>query len=186
MMIDPMWLALFYGLSEAFISIRLRSKNQSTATDRGSLRLIWRVIAISMICAIVAANTYPAAYFGGNNALYWIGFAIYVFGIGLRWYSIRYLGKFFTVDVNVASDQRVVDTGPYRFIRHPSYTGNVLAFLGLGLCIANAATLMLMVIPITAVFIYRIQIEERALQAGLGEPYRQYMQRTKRLIPYVY
>jgi len=184
--IKPMWLALFYGVSEVFISLRLRSKSPSSATDRGSLRLIWGVIAISVTAAIVAARYCPSLSFGENTALYWVGLAAYAFGLGLRWYSIRYLGKFFTVDVAIAGDQRVIDTGPYRFIRHPSYTGNLLAFLGLGLCIANAATVVLMVVPITAVFIYRIHLEESALQAGLGQPYEVYMRRTKRLIPFVY
>jgi protein-S-isoprenylcysteine O-methyltransferase len=104
----------------------------------------------------------------------------------LRWYSIFFLGRFFTVDVAVAADQHVIDTGPYRFIRHPSYTGVLLAFLGLALCFGNAATLFMLVVPTTAVFLYRIRIEEAALQSGLGEPYKQYMQRTKRLLPFVY
>jgi protein-S-isoprenylcysteine O-methyltransferase len=185
-MIEPMWLALFYGVSEVFISVRLQSKTQSSATDRGSLRLIWSVITVSMIGASVAAANFPSAYFGGSSVLYWVGVSVFAFGLALRWYSIRYLGKFFTVDVTVVSGQRVIDTGPYRYVRHPAYTGNLLAFFGLGLCFANAVALLLLAVPIAAVFLYRIHIEERALQHGLGAAYRQYMQRTKRLVPFVF
>jgi protein-S-isoprenylcysteine O-methyltransferase len=163
----------------------MRSKN-SSATDRGSLRLIWVVISISVICAYVAGIYFHGAYFGGSRILYWTGFATFVLGVGLRWHAIRYLGKFFTVDVVVSTSQRVIDTGPYRYIRHPAYAGNILAFLGLGLCFANVVTLILMVAPITAVFMYRIQIEEAALQSGLGVAYHQYMERTKRLVPLIY
>jgi protein-S-isoprenylcysteine O-methyltransferase len=185
-MIHPMWLALFYGASEIAITMGMRSKQPSVATDRGSLRLIWRVTGVSMIAAFLSAAYLRGAYFGGSAVLYWIGFATFVFGLGLRWYAIRYLGKSFTVDVAVVNNQSVIDTGPYRFIRHPSYTGSILGFLGLGLCFANAVTLLVIVVPTTAVFLYRISIEEAALQAGLGEAYRQYMGRTKRLVPLIY
>jgi len=154
--------------------------------NRGSLRVIWRVIGVSMASATLAAIYLRWAYFGGAAALYWIGFLFFVSGIALRWYSIAYLGRFFTVDVAVAADQHVIDSGPYRYIRHPSYAGALLAFVGFGLCIANYLTLLLLVIPIGAVFLYRIRLEEATLLAGLGEPYKQYMHRTKRLIPFVY
>ena len=186
MMIHPAWLGAFYGASEIAISLFMRSKNKSNHADRGSLRMIWRVILVSMVSAALAAVYCRFAYFGGSSELYWIGFAIFVLGIALRWYSIAYLGRFFTVDVAVAADQHVIDTGPYRFIRHPSYSGALLGFLGFGLCVANYLTLLLLVIPIGIVFLYRIRIEEVALQAGLGESYKRYMQRTKRLIPFTY
>lgn len=185
-MINPVWLALIYGTSEMVISTFMRSKGKPRDTDGGSLRLLWRVIGISMASAIFASFYFRAAFFGGSAVLYWSGALVFAFALALRWYSIAYLGRFFTVDVAVAADQHVIDSGPYRFIRHPSYTGNLLAFLGLGLCFANAITMLLMVVPTTAVFLYRIRLEEAALQVGLGEPYKQYMQRTKRLIPFVY
>jgi protein-S-isoprenylcysteine O-methyltransferase len=90
------------------------------------------------------------------------------------------------VDVVVAQDQTVIDTGPYRFIRHPSYTGSLTAFLGFALCLANFISVALIMIPITAVFLYRMRVEEGALQAGLGDPYKNYMRRTKRLVPFIY
>jgi protein-S-isoprenylcysteine O-methyltransferase len=185
-MIQPYWLALFYGLSEVAISMFLRSKTQSSGTDRGSLRLIWIVINISVIAAIYSWLHLRSASFGGGEVLYWTGFVCFGAGIALRWYSIYRLGRFFTVDVTVRPDQTVIDSGPYKLIRHPSYAGSVLAFFGLGLCFANYVTLLLLVVPPTAVFFHRIRIEEAALLAGLGEPYRRYMQRTRRLIPFLY
>jgi hypothetical protein len=73
-------------------------------------------------------------------------------GIALRWYSIWYLGRFFTVDVAIAAGHRLIDTGPYRRIRHPAYTGELLAFLGLGLLFHNALSLVVLAAPITLAF----------------------------------
>jgi protein-S-isoprenylcysteine O-methyltransferase len=90
------------------------------------------------------------------------------------------------VAVAIAADHRLIDTGPYRFVRHPSYTGALMAFLGLALCLANWASRVVMVVPVFLVFLRRMQVEEGALLQALGDQYREYMNRTKRLIPAVY
>lgn len=79
----------------------------------------------------------------------------------------------------------MIDTGPYRFIRHPSYTGALLAFVGFGCCLGNWMSI-LCVLPILGAFLWRMRVEERALIDALGEDYRAYMRRTKRLIPFIY
>ena len=115
-----------------------------------------------------------------------IGAVLFAAGLAIRWYAIIYLGRFFTVNVAIASDHKLIDGGPYRFVRHPSYSGALLAFLGLGLCIGNWASIAIVAIPILSVFLWRIHVEEAALLLGLGDQYRRYMDRTKRLIPGVY
>ena len=90
------------------------------------------------------------------------------------------------VIVAIAAGHRLIDTGPYRFVRHPSYTGALMAFLGLALCLANWVSLAVMLIPVLLVFLRRMHVEEDALLQALGNQYRDYMQRTKRLIPAVY
>jgi protein-S-isoprenylcysteine O-methyltransferase len=184
-MLSPLLPGLLYGASEVFVSLALRSK-QRTDADQGSLKLLWRVIGISMLLAVLAYYCFPGASFAQGDGLYWIGIAVLIGGVLLRAYAILYLGKFFTVDVSIAADQTVVDSGPYRFIRHPSYTGSLLAFAGIALCMANVLATIFVLAPVTAAFLYRIRIEETALLAGLGEPYRQYSQRTKRLVPGIY
>jgi protein-S-isoprenylcysteine O-methyltransferase len=105
--------------------------------------------------------------------------------LALRWTAILWLGKFFTVNVAIASDHRVIDTGPYRFIRHPSYTGALAAFLGLAICTGNVASLLIMMIPVTWAFMQRVRLEEAVLRQALGASYIDYSNRTKRL-PFVY
>jgi protein-S-isoprenylcysteine O-methyltransferase Ste14 len=104
----------------------------------------------------------------------------------MRWVSIIHLGRFFTVNVAIAADHQLVETGPYRFIRHPSYSGALLAFVGWGMVLRNWASLLIALLPIAVAFLYRINVEERALLEALGDCYRAYMARTKRLIPFLY
>lgn len=185
-MTRPYWFVLLYLLSEIAISTFLRSRNQSSATDRGSFRMIWLVVNISVIAAMFAYVHLRVASFAPSEAAYWIGVVIFFGGLLLRWYSIYYLGRFFTVQIAVMHDHKIIDTGPYKHIRHPSYLGALTAFFGLGLCLQNIATLLLLVVPPAAVFFYRIRLEEAALLSGLGEAYAGYMRRTKRLLPFLY
>jgi protein-S-isoprenylcysteine O-methyltransferase Ste14 len=107
-------------------------------------------------------------------------------GMVLRLYSIIYLGPFFTNNVAIATNHRLIDSGPYRYIRHPSYTGALMLFLGLGLGTGNWLSVVVIIVPVFAAFWWRMGIEEAALLDALGEPYRCYMKRTKRLVPMIY
>ncbi|SRR6266568_6980003 len=107
-----------------------------------------------------------------------------VAGVALRWYGIHALGQFFTLRVTTRVDHVVVDEGPYRLVRHPSYTGALMTVFGVLLCSTNWLALLCFALAWPG-FAYRIRTEEAALTSALGEPYRQYMRRTKRLIPYV-
>jgi protein-S-isoprenylcysteine O-methyltransferase len=115
-----------------------------------------------------------------------LGCCLFAFGLALRWYSIIHLGRFFTTNVAIAKDHHLIDSGPYRFIRHPSYAGSLMAALGFTLIFANWASLLAILVPVCAVTLWRIHIEEEALVEALGEPYCTYMKRTKRLIPMIY
>lgn len=107
-------------------------------------------------------------------------------GLVLRWWSIVYLGRFFTTNVAIAADHRLIDSGPYRFIRHPSYAGSLLALAGFTLCIPNWASWLLILVPCCAVMLWRMHVEEQALKNALGQPYKDYAARTRRLIPLIY
>jgi protein-S-isoprenylcysteine O-methyltransferase len=179
-------LGLFYGLSEAGLGYLKRSRDDSVDADRNSLRFLWVVILLSVTAGVLASYQFPGARIGGAVPLLSVGCVLFVFGLALRWYSIWYLGRFFTVTVAIHSRHEIIDTGPYRRIRHPSYAGALLAFLGLALSVGNWLSLALIVLPVTMAFRRRIRIEERALSNALGRPYTTYMQRTKRLIPGVY
>jgi protein-S-isoprenylcysteine O-methyltransferase Ste14 len=71
-------------------------------------------------------------------------------------------------------------------VRHPSYTGVLLAFVGFALSLRNWAALFVILLPIFAAFVYRMKVEEEALSRALGSSYTDYMRRTRRLVPFVY
>jgi len=104
----------------------------------------------------------------------------------LRVWSVAVLGRYFTYVVQVSTDQQVVDTGPYRLIRHPSYTGALMMAGGIGLSLRHAWPPLLIVATSFTAYLIRMLVEEHALAQGLGEPYRAYMARTKRLIPFLW
>ena len=79
-----------------------------------------------------------------------------------------------------------MDDGPYRLVRHPSYAGLLLEFAGLGIVLGTWAGLAVILVPILAALVRRMNVEEAALRQGLGEAYAAYVQRTRRLVPGVY
>ena len=190
----PQLLLAFMLAGEAWLMRSRLSGDASRTADRGSLRLLMAVIGASVGLAWLAARLVPQARFDAlfgldataMRCVSGIGVAVFAAGVSLRWYAIAYLGRLFTFDVAIAVDHRVIDTGPYRRVRHPAYTGSLLSFVGLGVCGGNALSLLVLVTPIALAFARRIVIEEAALTAALGSRYVDYAARTKRLVPFVY
>ncbi len=114
------------------------------------------------------------------------GIAVFAAGLGLRARAVQELGRFFKFTVVVQAGHRVIDTGPYARIRHPSYTGLLMASLGLGVGLGTWLSIPACVIPPLIAFSVRLVHEERVLASELGEPYRSYMRRTWRLVPGVW
>ncbi|TMM11091.1 MAG: isoprenylcysteine carboxylmethyltransferase family protein [Actinobacteria bacterium] len=114
------------------------------------------------------------------------GVGLIIAGWALRRWSVRTLGRWFTVTVTVEPDQRVVDTGPYRLLRHPSYTGMLVSLLGMGVGLDSWASVAVAVgFPLIGI-VRRIDEEEGMLVRELGAPYREYSRRTRRLVPGVW
>ena len=117
--------------------------------------------------------------------LFAVGILLILAGVAFRWYAVRTLGRFFTLQVAIQPGQTVVESGPYRLIRHPSYTGSLMSLLGLGFVLSNWLSLVAVLLFTIIGYSYRIWVEEMTLVNALGEPYREYMKRTKRIIPFV-
>jgi len=183
---NPLVLAAIYGLSELYLALTRRSQTQAVSLDRRSLILLWTIIVVSLWLGIQMVWLFPGATVPYLRGFYLFGFLLFLSGLILRWYSIGFLGRYFTVDVSISAEHKLIDSGPYRHIRHPTYTGALLAFLGLGFCFGNWLSILFLTVPIIAAFLWRIRLEERALTDALGENYRAYAGRTKRLIPFVY
>ena len=107
-------------------------------------------------------------------------------GMVMRLVAVKQLGKFFTVDVTIRKGHQLMKNGVYKYIRHPSYTGSLLSFIGYGISLNNYVALATVLIPVVGSFIYRINIEEKALTEQFGQHYSDYKTTTKRLIPFIY
>jgi protein-S-isoprenylcysteine O-methyltransferase len=180
------FVALFalYWISETAIAMRMRAGRRDRADDRGSLRLLAIVFPLSWWVGVACLWLPHLAI--GSIALFRVGLSVMIVGVLLRWWSIATLGRLFTVNVAIREGHELIDWGPYRYVRHPSYTAILLVHLGAALCFGNALTLVMLTVPTTLALLNRVRVEEAVLQSGLGDRYRKYMARTKRLIPGLY
>lgn len=122
----------------------------------------------------------------GRNFIGWLGLALLLAGVAIRWIAIGTLGKYFTSRVLIKDDHRLVRSGLYKHLRHPAYTGALVAHLGLGLAFSNWISITLSFAPYLVAAMYRMHVEEQALTEAFGEEYLNYSRGTKRLIPKVY
>jgi protein-S-isoprenylcysteine O-methyltransferase Ste14 len=117
--------------------------------------------------------------------VYYIGITLMLAGIAFRQWAIAVLGRYFSGVIGVQKEQKVVESGPYRLIRHPSYTGVLIFYAGMGLAVQSCAAILVGITIFGIVYGYRIFVEEKVLISQLGTSYVEYMKRTKRLIPYI-
>jgi protein-S-isoprenylcysteine O-methyltransferase Ste14 len=190
---EPIFALLFWVACASWILPEViawkvkRSADSSKARDQGSLTLItvlwWIGIAMDFGLSL---NLPQAAMSWKRTSLFFAGICLMLLGTALRWYSAAVLGKYFTFDVAIQSGQILIEVGPYRYIRHPSYSGALLTLVGFGLALGNWAGLAATLSCMGIAYAYRIRIEEAALASALGETYKQYRKRTWRLVPFVF
>ncbi len=181
------WLViiLFYvwAASELFNTFAFRrggQSNNATQTDRGSYWIILLIVWGSFVISILARARDLGAF---HNNLQYIGIGLVVLGIALREWSVLLLGRFFNVRVTIASNQTLVRRGPFRWLRHPAYSGSILTLVGFPLAMGTWVGVLLVLILSLAGYLYRVRIEEQALLDAFGEEYRDYMRHTWRFFP---
>jgi protein-S-isoprenylcysteine O-methyltransferase Ste14 len=139
-----------------------------------------------MILALVIAFLFAASGIASLPSWsFYVGISLMIAGIVLRQWSIAVLGRYFSPTIGIQEGQAVVDRGPYRLVRHPSYTGLLIIYIGLGFVIQSWGAVLVLIAYFAPAFGYRIHVEEAVLTSKLGDEYVAYAKRTKRLIPYV-
>jgi protein-S-isoprenylcysteine O-methyltransferase Ste14 len=160
------------------LGLRLRERLQGrggASRDRATRVLIGVTLGAAIVLAAVTASRSTAPRIDGLIVM-WLGLAI-------RVWAIAALGRAFRTTVEVDPGQAVVSSGPYRWVRHPSYSGLLLIVIGCGLAAGSWLVLIVCaVLPLPAL-LWRIHVEEAELTLVLGDRYRAYCARTKRLIP---
>ena len=176
--------AIAFAAGELWQAFRLR-RGVAHASALGEV-LFRLLFFIAILLLPLGASVAPGAVIPGGVGAFVIGAVAGWLGLLLRWWCFVALGRYFTVVLKTTSDQVVVERGPYRFLRHPSYSGLLLALLGCGVMLGNwAATLTAFAVLLAAV-VYRIRIEERALIASLGDSYRVFAKHRARLVPFIW
>jgi len=180
------WAVFLFAYVPEFALIASSRPAEGEKTDRGSMTLIMLAGWIGMLGAFGIAAVPVFIISRGQKAWFMAGLMMLLGGSLLRRHCWRMLGKHFTGDVKASADQPVIEDGVYRWVRHPSYTGGMLMYLGTGLALTNWMSALIIALSGGAAYLYRVRVEERALQANLGSRYQEYMKRTKRFIPFVF
>ena len=181
--LSALWIAFEIGL---VVRDRIQGRGKAMK-DRGTFYINFIAIAAGMtIAGSISGN--PAFFFSGGRTIivFWIGTAVMLMGLGLRIWAIATLGSSFRTTVETHRGQKVISNGPYRLVRHPSYSGLLLTGCGYGIAIQNWLSLIFAIALPLAALLYRIHIEERVMVDSLGTEYTEYQQRTKKLIPWIW
>jgi protein-S-isoprenylcysteine O-methyltransferase Ste14 len=120
-----------------------------------------------------------------GDGIRWAGVVLFAGGEGLSVWAIHTLGRWFSPRIGVQHGHELVSTGPYRVLRHPFYTGLLMAAVGLPAVFGSWIGVAFAVIALPLV-LYRVEVEEEQLERQFGEAYRTLRPRTWRLIPFVY
>ncbi len=167
-------------------SIRLTDVAADQRRDKNSVLLILFGFLIAQMASVAEWAHLGRAHPWRIDVWTTTGLVMLIGGMALRAWSIRLLGGYFTATVKTQAKQRVIQIGPYRYVRHPSYLGALLATLGCAIMLHAWAALAFALVTLLTVYWYRIRVEERALVEQLGLDYVHYQASTKRLIPFVY
>ncbi|HZI41569.1 MAG TPA: isoprenylcysteine carboxylmethyltransferase family protein [Gemmatimonadaceae bacterium] len=179
------WIVFFWAfLREAGIVNRAQkgAAKGGAPDDQGSLRFLLLAQSLGFGIAFYVAWL-PWGRFADPRLAFWLGLALLVSGAILRRLCFRALGASFTGEVRVRPDQHVVRTGPYRWVRHPSYTAGILMIVGAATALGSWVGVVMAFVLSAVGYAYRVRVEERALVAALGDAYREYAATTKRFIP---
>jgi len=179
-------ISYLYGLFEVFMNLRQRSKGKVTSTrDKGSLWLLYGLITLGYALSFSIGATKMGRVYPWNT-FFALGMLLMVIGLTVRIHSILTLKQFFTYSVTKVENQKIIETGLYKFIRHPGYLGQLIIFFGISTSISNLLSIFVMMVLVSVGYLYRIRLEERFMVEELGEDYLNYQARTKRIIPKIY
>ncbi|SHM46009.1 MULTISPECIES: methyltransferase family protein [Streptomyces] len=175
----------FWAAAEILLQIRQRTRSARTERTEWLSLLIFPVLLGGGIAlAAPLRHALPGLSYSTNAPPLEVTVLLVAWAaVGLRLWAIVTLGRFFRGTVHIQHGHRVVSSGPYRWVRHPAYTGILVAGLDLALLTDNVVSALVFTACALIAVGYRIHVEERMLLDALGEEYGSYAARTRRLIP---
>jgi protein-S-isoprenylcysteine O-methyltransferase len=175
-----------YAIFEISLTFQQKKKViATTAGDKGSLWILYGFITLGYILAFTSAtSTFGRIHHW--NILFGFGFTLVMIGLAIRVHAISTLRQHFTYSVEKIQNHKIIQSGLYRYIRHPGYLGQLLIFNGISISLSNWLSVLLMLIPVLMGYFYRMSIEEKFMSENMGDEYEAYKASTKRLIPMIY
>jgi protein-S-isoprenylcysteine O-methyltransferase Ste14 len=178
--------SILYGFFEFFMSRRQSHKeNIVKSGDRFSVWIIIISISIGYWLSFLIGATKTGRIYHWNT-FFTAGFILIIIGLIIRVTSIMTLKRQFTYTVTKIENHDLIEKGLYKIIRHPGYLGQLIIFTGISISLSNWLSVLFMVVPVLAGYIYRILVEEKFMIEQMGQKYIDYQKRTKRLIPLIY
>lgn len=175
-----------YGIFEAFLNFQQRRKSRiTTSNDKGSLRLLYILITMGYALSFAIGATKIGRIYAWDT-FFIAGMALFGIGLLIRIHSILTLKQYFAYSVSRLDDHAIIATGLYKYIRHPGYLGQLLIFGGISISISNGLSILLMMLPITLGYLYRIKVEEKFMADHFGLEFKNYQERTKKIIPMIF
>ena len=163
------------------------ARQRDAVQDGGTKRFLVLTLYTGLAAAIAIELYIPATRLPAPAAAwFWSGVFVALVGAGLRAWAIRALGEFFTRDVMIREAHVVVSRGPYRVLRHPSYTGTGLIMLGFGLILGSWLSVIVLVTAFAISHFPRMLHEERVLGARFGSKYEEFARKRRRLVPFLW
>jgi protein-S-isoprenylcysteine O-methyltransferase len=172
-------------LFEMWVFFRDRGKKMKDARGGGMGVILAFTIGITLglnmprIAPLFDIHDHFAVYFAFGIALMWAG-------ILFRFWAIQTLGKFFSTKLIIQEGHELIRTGPYKYLRNPSYTGTLITFVGFGFGIGNWLSIVVLFFTALITYAWRIRVEERMLLEQFGGAFEDYKKGTWALIPFVW
>jgi len=186
-LIGLFWLVfIFIWIVTSFSAKKTISK---TTTSNAASWIGWRILVVILAYFFVRSHLY--AYIvpydrmiEGNPTIHFLGVVLCGVGVLLAIWARLYLGRNWGMPMSVKENPELVTTGPYRFVRHPIYTGILLAIIG---SVLASSVLWLLWLAFCSYYFYTsAQKEEKLMQKEFPDTYPAYKKRTKMLVPFLY
>lgn len=180
---------ILWGVSEFLVISRKRTPQNKNIKDRNSLiQIIVLIVTLSIGIGYANSNNIPPQLKFPFDIAFWqiIGLILLFTGLSIRWVAINTLKKYFTANLTIQEGHKLITTGIYSHIRHPSYLGGLLCFAGFGVALGNYISLFFIFFVNLIVILARINYEEKILTGEFGSEFEEYKKRTKKLLPFLY
>ena len=175
--------AAFLWLSQPAYSSKDAKEHEGS--DKKSILVILIMASLSEVFSVLEW-AYTTNTSESSLALTSLGLGMLITGIAIRIWAIKTLGKHFTATVTLTDDHQFISSGPYRFVRHPSYLGAFMAIVGCPVLLNATWATLLSFIFMTIAYVIRISVEEKMLTSYFGTSYEKYKRKTKMIIPFIW